>query len=454
MHLDLLEFGQEILDRVDKGKCDQLEVFVSRETVTSAEIEKGSLKKGEKIFDMGLSIRAVKDKSVGFAHSSSLEKNDVSDVVDDALKLSRAMTPDPEFRSLPVSEPYPRVIKKPDKRIYSIDVEDAIDMATEAMDSAKIDRRIYSINVSVDFVAVEVAIANSLGVLASDTDTFVGASANIVSKNDDEMASGFEFQEARTIKGIDIQWIGSEAANQSLKLLGSMKTRSGEYPVVFSPRVTAGIVSSGVATACSAENIQKKRSYLSEKFGKTIASNEISVIDDGTLQDGIATSSFDAEGAPRTKTRIIDKGVLASHLHDSYTAKKAGVRNTGNAVRGGGWDYRAVPSIGHTNLILTPGKGDMEDLVSEVKEGILLLYTGDRPNLATGEISAQVTVGFKIEKGELSYPLKQTTVGLNLIDLLKNIDAIGDDSRQISGVIAPSTRVSKATISGGNDTAM
>jgi PmbA protein len=437
------------LNRTDKAKYDQLEIFISRETATTAEIEKGSLKKGEKLFDMGFSTRAVKDKSVGFAHSTSLKKNDVREVIDEALKLTRVMTPDPEFQSLPEVEVYPEVLKKTDKAIYSVDVEDAIEMATLAMDSAKIDKRIYSINVSVDMVSVEIAIVNSLGVSAKDRDSFIGASANVVSKDGNEMTSGFESQEARSIKEIDFAWVGGEAARQSIKLLGPRKTGSGEYPVVFSPRVTAGIISSGVASACNAENIQKRRSYLSNRFAESIAADEITVTDDGTLQDGIATSSFDGEGAPRTVTKIIEKGVLTSYLHNSYTAKKDRVKNTGNAVRGGGWDYRAVPSIGHTNLILKPGKGSAEDLMEDVKEGVLLLYTGDRPNLATGELSAQVTTGFKIEKGELAYPLKQTTIGVNLTELLQNLDGIGEDARQISGAIAPSTRVSRAMISGG-----
>jgi PmbA protein len=77
------------------------------------------------------------------------------------------------------------------------------------------------------------------------------------------------------------------------------------------------------------------------------------------------------------------------------------------------------------------------------------MYTGDRPNLATGELSAQVTAGFKIEKGDLSYPVKQASVGINLLDLFARVEAIGSDSRQISGVIAPSIRISEAMVSGG-----
>jgi PmbA protein len=449
MQVDLLDLGRKLVQDTNRNRCDQLEVFLAKETVTTAEIEKGSMKKGERIFDLGLSARAVVGKSVGFAYSSSLEGNDALEVIDEAIALAKVMTPDPEFQSLPEPEKYPKVVKTLDKRIDSLGVEEAIDMVMQVMASAEIDPRIYSINASVDLVSVEMAIVSTLGISDEDRDTYIGASASIVSKEGAEMASGFEFQEARTIKEVDFRWVGSQAAEQSVKLLGAKKTDSGELPVVFGPRATASILSSGIAGACNAENIQKKRSYLTGKLDETIGSDEITVVDHGTISNGIATSRFDAEGVPRKETRLIEEGVLKSYLHNSYTSRKEGIKNTGNGVRGGGWDYRAVPSIGYTNLILSPGKGDLDELVSEVNKGILLLYTGDRPNLATGELSAQVTAGFKIERGDLGDPVKQTTVGLSLLDLFHDMDAIGEDSRQISGVIAPSTRVSKAMISGG-----
>nr|MDO8132594.1 TldD/PmbA family protein [Candidatus Njordarchaeum guaymaensis] len=447
--VDLLELGEKLLRKAEKQRCDQLEVFLSREIMTSTEIEKGSLKKGEKLFDMGVSVRAVIGKSVGFAYASSLEKEDIQGVIEEAVTLAKIMTPDPDFQSIPRAESYPEVAKTVDERICSIEVEETVDMATWVSSAAQVDPRVYSINVSVDLISLDVAIVNSLGISVDDKHTYAGASASIVSKNESEMASGFEFQEAREIKQIDFDWVGREAAEQSIRSLGARKIHSGKLPVVFGPKVTAGILSSGIAVASNAENIQRKRSYLTGKLGEAIGSGEVTVIDDGTLRNGLATSKFDGEGSPTSKTIIIEKGVLKSHLHNSYTAIKEGARNTGNATRGGGWDYRAVPGIGHTNLILSPGKGDLNEFVSELKEGLLVLHTGDRPNLATGEFSAQATVGFKIVGGIAEYPVKQAMVGINLLELFKNIDAIGRDSRQISGVIAPSIRVSEATISGG-----
>jgi PmbA protein len=449
MNIDLLDLAEDLLKKADKGTCDQLEIFLSRETVTSAEIEKGSVKKGEKLFDMGFSARAVVGKSVGFSHSSSLDEKDVMNVINESITLARIVTPDPDFQSLPEAEPYPNVVKSSDKRISSIEVEEAIDMAMQVESAAHVDPRVYSINVSIDLISAEAAVINTLGISAMDNDTLVSGSASVVSKAENEMSNGFEFEEARRIKDVNFDWIGKEAATESIKSLGAKKTNSKKLPVIFAPRVVAGIISSGIAGASSAESVQKKRSYLTGKLGKVIGSDKITVVDDGTLANGIATSRFDAEGAPRTRTMLVEKGVLKSHLHYSYTAKREGVKNTGNASRGGGWDYRASPGIGQTNLILEPGKGDLTQLASEVNEGILVLYTGDRPNLATGELSAQVTAGFKIEKGDLSYPVKQASVGINLLDLFARVEAIGGDSRQISGVITPSIRISEAMVSGG-----
>ncbi len=449
LNVDLLDLAERLFRKADKGKCDQLEIFLSKETVTSAEVEKGSVKKGERLFDMGFSARSVIGKSVGFSHSNSLDEKDVQDVINESITLARIMTPDPDFQSLPEDENYPSIIKSIDKRISSIEVEEAVDLAMQVESSAHVDPRVYSINVSVDLISAEVAIINTLGISATEKETFVSGSASVVSKAVDEMATGFEFKEARSIREVDFSWIGEEAATESIRSLGAKKIGSGKLPVVFAPRVMASILSSGIAGASSAENIQKKRSYLTGKLGEVIGDKGITVIDDGTLANGIATSKFDAEGAPKTKTMIIEKGILKSHLHYSYTAKKEGVRNTGNAVRGGGWDYKASPSIGHTNLILMPGKGNLQELLSEVNEGILVSYTADRPNLATGELSAQVTAGFKIENGDLSYPLKQASVGINLLDLFTEVEAIGNDSRQISGVITPSIRIRGAMVSGG-----
>nr|MDO8099466.1 TldD/PmbA family protein [Candidatus Njordarchaeota archaeon] len=447
--IDLLDLGEKLLRKTEKQWYDQLEIFLSRETVTSTEIEKGSVKKGEKLFDMGVSARTVIGKSVGFAYASSLSEEDIQGAIEEAASLAKVMTPDPDFQSLPRAESYPEVTKTIDERILTADAEETVDMATRVSNAAQIDPRIYSINVSVDLMSLDVAIVNNLGISVDEKHTFAGASASIVSKNESEMASGFEFQEARLTKQIDFDWIGREAAEQSIRSLGSRKISSGKLPVVFGPKVTAGILSSGIAAASNAENIQRKRSYLIGKLGETIGNGGLTVIDDGTLGNGLATSRFDGEGAPTSKTTIVEKGILKSHLHNSYTATKEGVRNTGNATRGGGWDYRAVPGIGHTNLILNPGKGDLNEFVSELKEGLLLLYTGDRPNLTTGELSAQATVGFKIERGSVEYPVKQVMVGISLLELFKNVDAIGRDSRQISGVIAPSMRVSEVVISGG-----
>jgi PmbA protein len=209
----------------------------------------------------------------------------------------------------------------------------------------------------------------------------------------------------------------------------------------------------------NAENIQYKRSFLCGKINEKIGSDLFTVIDDGTYPNGVRSFRFDAEGTPSQKTTIIEKGVLKSYLYDCYTAGKEGRKSTGNAFRVfSGYmfpNYRGSLSIGVRNLTIKPGKGTVKDLISEVKNGILLRVTWDRPNIATGEFSGLISDGYKIEDGEVKHATRQTNIGINMIDFFKRITAVAADSREFHlpsqpyCVVAPSIMIEKATISGG-----
>ena len=108
-----------------------------------------------------------------------------------------------------------------------------------------------------------------------------------------------------------------------------------------------------------------------------------------------------------------------------------------------------VPSISTTNLILSPEKGTLEDLVSEIDRGVLCRRTADRPNMTTGDLSAMLYEGFYIEGGEIKYPLKNTLVGINMRDLLQGVTRVGADTRTTLSMITPSFVVESATVTSG-----
>jgi PmbA protein len=122
------------------------------------------------------------------------------------------------------------------------------------------------------------------------------------------------------------------------------------------------------------------------------------------------------------------------------------VENTGNASRP---SYSGLPSISPSNLVIAPGKGTLDDLISEIKKGILLRYTGDRPNMTTGDLSAMVMEGHYIEDGAIEHSVKNTLVGINMRDLLKRVHRVGADVRVTSTVVTPSIVVESAKVTSG-----
>jgi len=135
-------------------------------------------------------------------------------------------------------------------------------------------------------------------------------------------------------------------------------------------------------------------------------------------------------------------------LHNSYTAGKEGIKSTGNASRN---SYSSLPSIGITNFIMERFKGDMnfQEMVKNIKNGILFDYTGDSPNISTGDFSGLILHGNLIKNGEIKEPLNKAMFGINLLDLFKSISAVSKEFKIYGSFHAPFVKVKDVQIIGG-----
>lgn len=458
MSVDLIDAGVKAVEAALKAEAEQAEAFLIQTYHATVEIEKGSVKHAYTVSDDGLSIKAIYRGAAGLSYTTTLETKQVEEAARLASAQAKAGTPDPDFKSLPEPKALPTVRGIFDKKIVEMDSEDLVEMAIEIAESQKIDKRIYSVNSAIRCGWQKIAVVNSLGIECEDKSTLAYADGAATAKEKGEMSSGFELQTSRKLADIDPAWIGRTAGEHAVKSLFGRKIKTSTLPVVLDPIAASNIFMEAIMPGVNAENIQYKRSYLCEELGEKIGSDLFTVVDDGTYAGGVGSLGFDAEGAPSQKNMIIEKGVLKGYLYDSYTAGKEGKESTGNALRvvsGSVFpDYRGRPTIGVRNLIVKPGKGTTEDLISEVDNGILLRATWDRPNLATGEFSGLISDGYRIEDGEVKYATKQTNIGINMIDFYKQISAVAADSRQIFlpsrpySIVTPAIRVDKVTVSG------
>jgi len=212
-------------------------------------------------------------------------------------------------------------------------------------------------------------------------------------------------------------------------------------PVVFGPLVTRGLLHAVCASA-GAEVIQRQRSFLVDKRGERIGSKLLTLRDDAYIPGGMASGAWDGEGAVRRKVTVIEAGVLVNHLHNCYTAHKAHEENTGHGYRRGG--------VGPTNVIPELGTNTAAEILGDTREGIYVNMGSVSPHPVNGEISATIDFGYKIENGELAYPLRNTMLGVNIFDLLDNLDAISSDYREEPGMIMPTIRVQNVKVAGAD----
>ncbi|MBA3966405.1 MAG: TldD/PmbA family protein, partial [Nitrospirales bacterium] len=237
--------------------------------------------------------------------------------------------------------------------------------------------------------------------------------------------------------------IGQEAARRTVRRLGSRAITTQEVPVVFDPETAKGLLGH-ISSAVSGYSLYKGASFLLGQLGKSIASDLVTVIDDGRLAGGLGSRPFDGEGLPTRKNLVVDKGVLSSYMLDTYSGRKLGMASTGNASRSVGEN----PSVGATNLFLSPGSYSPEEILKSMKRGLFVTdLIGFGVNLVTGDYS-RGAVGFWVENGELTHPVEEVTIAGNLQQILKDIEMVGNDLEFRGRLASPTVKIRKMMVAG------
>jgi PmbA protein len=225
--------------------------------------------------------------------------------------------------------------------------------------------------------------------------------------------------------------------------LGAVKVDTQKVPVVFEPR-TARSLLGNIFEAVNGESIYRQASFLAGKLGQKVASENLTVIDDGTLPGLFGTSPFDDEGVPTRRTVVIEKGVLRNYLMNTYTARKLGMKTTGNAARG----ITGNAGIGHGNLYLESGDKSPEGILKSINNGFYVTeLMGFGINIVTGDYSRGAT-GLWIRNGELAFPVSEVTIAGNLIQMLQDLEYIGSDLEFRGSTAAPTLCIREMTVGG------
>ncbi|MBS7616117.1 TldD/PmbA family protein, partial [Candidatus Bathyarchaeota archaeon] len=283
---------------------------------------------------------------------------------------------------------------------------------------------------------LSIAIANSNGVLGFDHGTIIECSLATIAQEKGEVTPVcFEFNAERSYK-IDPEWVGKQAARLAASALKAKRIETKNTNVVFANFALQQLLYYTLINAVKADYVQRNQSAFKDKIGEKVASEAVTIYDDGLLDGGLRTWKFDGEGVPQQKTLIIEDGVLHNFIYDNYTAKKEGKESTGNASRAG---YLSTPNVEATNFHILPGKKSPEELIGEIDDGLLAysLQGAHSSNPASGEFSVVATPAWKIKNGEIAYAAKGAMIAGNVFQVLTKISALANNERKIGQLVAP-----------------
>lgn len=423
------------------------EAFLLHERELSIEVNNCQVETLKQAEEIGLGVRVINEGRLGFAYTSDLSTAAILAVVSDAINIAKYTSPD-ENNILPAGKfSYPKMDFLYDESFNQINVDEKINLAYQIEQIAQqYDERISVIERAgyedTEFCSL---VMNTNGLDAFAKGNFGGTYLFLVAEENGEAQNGFSMMIKRKFGELNPLMVGEEAAQRALRSLNAKNIGSAQLPCIMEPYIMTKFMGL-IAAMIDAEAVQKGKSLFADKEGEMVASAVFNLIDDGTYLNGIASFPFDGEGVASQSNNLIQNGVLQGFLYDTYTAQKSGRVSTGNAGRG---SFRSLPSVGTTNFILSPGEQNPEQLISAIEKGFYItevmgMHTA---NPVSGDFSVGAA-GIMIENGQLTYAVRGVTIAGNLIDFLRDIEAVGNDLRFFGGKGAPTVRLKALSIGG------
>lgn len=442
---DYMDLGRELVKEGLKMGAEQIEIYLSKSKELTIEVANGQIETLKNAEEHGVGIRVFVAERLGYAYSSDLSREALESTLKKAM-FNAEKTNDDNFNKLPFkSKSYPQ-LDNFDTEIEKTTVEEKIELALKMEKAAREHDARVKITESCTYQDshYQVTIVNSVGIEKSYEGAYCGMFAFVVAEEEGDAQTGFDLQFELKIKDLDPVKIGRGAAAKAVRMLGAKHVETQKGIVVLDPYVATNFL--GVlASAFSAEAVQKGKSFFAGKINTQVCSPLVQIIDDGALKGRVVSSPFDGEGVATGRTVLVKDGILQGYLYNSYTANKDGTVSTGNAVRG----FKGTPEVGTTNLYIDKGKVTQEELLSEINQGFYItevmgMHTA---NPISGDFSVGAS-GLLIENGQLTTAFRGAAIAGNLIDLFKHIDCIADDLTFFVGSGSPTIRIAEMTISG------
>jgi len=436
---------QELVDRCLSKGADSAEVLVEEGRQLSIEVRNGEMETIQESSSHGAGFRVFREGKMGFAHSNDLSDASLNQAMESAVNFAGHMTAD-EHNVLPSDRGATEVDGLYDPGLGAVSMDDKIAMILRLEELAMSDSRITVSNgASYGEGEGSVFLANSNGVAKSYRSSSCGYGVSVVAEKGEQKSSGGESCSRRFFSDLfPPEELAGKAARSAYEMLDPQMVRTQRAPVIFDPDV-AGSLLGGILGAINGERVLQGASFLADSVGEKIASELLTIVDDGTQAKGLASAPFDGEGVPTQRRIIMDRGVLQGFMYNTMVASRAGVESTGNASRGG---FSSLPGIGPHAVYVEAGESDPEEILRSTANGLYLKgVTGYGINPVNGDFSGGAQ-GFWIQDGQLAFPVMGLTIAASAHEMLNGIDLLGNDLDLNRSMTAPTFRIREMQIGG------
>jgi PmbA protein len=442
------DITQNVIDRARQKGASAADVMIREDDTFSVTVRMTEIETLKEAISRGLMLRVFVGKRTATSYTSDISGAVVERLVDETVEMAR-LTSEDESGGLPESSSFQRDfpdLKLLDPSWETLTPEERIDLAVRTEKAAlSADKTITnSEGASFDYARSRVALANTMGFFGEYEGTTAALVCVPIAQSEKSMQRDHWMSAARHRHQMETpEEIGRKAANRAVRRLGARKIPTCQVPIVFDP-LSARSLLNHLFDAVAGGAIYRRSSFLVDQIGQTVASPNVTVVDDARMPAGLGSSPFDDEGVSTQTTPIIEKGILRNYLHSAYTARKLGARPSGNGSRAAS----GVVTIGPTNFYLQAGAYTPEEIVQSIKSGLYIVeLIGFGVNTVTGDYS-RGAVGIWIENGKLTHPVQEVTIAGNLREMLKNIEMVGNDVTFIGSIASPTLKLGKMVISG------
>lgn len=428
---------QFALEQARQQGATAAEAAASQGQGLSVNVRMGEIETIEHTRDRGLVVTVYLGQKMGSASTADYGPASVAEIVEAACNIARHIEDD-VCNGLPDADDLATTF--PDLDLYHPwrpSVDDVLDGALVCEHAAlDWDQRIEnSEGASVSTHETLGVYANSLEFLAENRKTQHGISCSVIGRGEGGMQRDYWYTSARRYEDLEAAAaVGKQAAQRTVRRLSSRRAPTDQVPVLFEAPVAASLLSH-LVSAISGSALYRKASFLLDQLEQPVFPDWVRVHEQPLLPRAIGSAAFDGEGV-QTQTRdIVSDGVLTGYVLDAYSARRLGLRTTGNAG-------------GVHNLTLVSGSKSLDELVSDMGRGLLVTeLIGFGVNPVTGDYS-RGAAGFWVDQGEIQFPVDEITIAGNLKQMFKHFSDVGTDVDTRGNVRCGSILINEMTVAG------